>query len=330
MAARENGYQGGYGTSDLRGLMEHAFGRSVKASGFSTISLPGILAATANKFLVDGFGAVESTWSLISARRSVRDFKAIASYYLTGDFKYEKLGPAGEIKHATMGEASYANQVETYAKMIAITRQDLINDDLGAFTSISRRLGRGAALALNSVFWAEFMDNSTFFTTARNNYFEGAATNLQLSSLTTAEALFMNQTDPDGYPTAITPRILLVPNALSVTAATLMNSAQIAGDTTANTITFASNPHAGKFRVVQSSYLSNTAITGNSATAWYLLADPSDLAVIEVAFLNGRDTPMIESADADFNVLGVQFRGVHDFGVSLQEYRAGTKSKGAA
>jgi hypothetical protein len=334
MAARENGYTGLSG-KDVRGLLRASFGQGdgngrVQATAFSTLSLPGILSNTANKFLTAGFDAVESAWRAISARGTARDFKQMTTYSLTGGFKYEKVGAGGELKHATVGELSYTNQVETYGKMFAITRQDLINDDLNALTQVPRRLGRGAALSLNEVFWTAFMDNSTFFTTARNNYFEGAATNLQLSSLTTGETLFMNQTDPDGFPTAITPRILLVPNALAVTAANIMNSTMIAGDTTANTVTLSNNPHAGKFTVVSSAYLSNSSITGNSTTAWYLLADPNDLPVIEVAFLNGRDTPTVESAEADFNTLGVQFRGYSDFGVSKQEYRAGVKSKGAA
>jgi len=54
------------------------------------------------------------------------------------------------------------------------------------------------------------------------------------------------------------------------------------------------------------------------------------VAVIEVVFLNGRQAPTVESADADFNVLGIQMRGYHDFGVEKQEYRGGVKSKGAA
>jgi hypothetical protein len=48
------------------------------------------------------------------------------------------------------------------------------------------------------------------------------------------------------------------------------------------------NPHQGKFRVKVSRYLANASYTGNSAKAWYLLAEPSDLPVIEVAFLNGH------------------------------------------
>jgi hypothetical protein len=56
--------------------------------------------------------------------------------------------------------------------------------------------------------------------------------------------------------------------------------------------------------------------------AWYLLADPADLPVIEVAFLNGQESPTIETAEADFNVLGVQMRGYHDFGCALQDASA--------
>ena len=36
-------------------------------------------------------------------------------------------------------------------------------------------------------------------------------------------------------------------------------------------------------------------------------------------FLNGQESPTIETANADFNVLGIQMRGFHDFGVSLQD-----------
>jgi hypothetical protein len=53
------------------------------------------------------------------------------------------------------------------------------------------------------------------------------------------------------------------------------------------------------------------------------------MATIATAFLNGRQAPVIETTDADFNTLGVQMRGYHDFGVSLQEPRAGVRSTGA-
>jgi hypothetical protein len=93
---------------------------------------------------------------------------------------------------------------------------------------------------------------------------------------------------------------------------------------------FLANPHQGRFRVEVSRYLANSLFTGNSSKAWYLLADPNDLPVIEVALLNGQESPTIESAEADFHTLGIQLRGFHDLGVSKQDPRAGVKVKGEA
>ena len=86
------------------------------------------------------------------------------------------------------------------------------------------------------------------------------------------------------------PAILLVPTALSAMGTQLCKSLEIR-DTTASTKYPIANPHQGKFRAEVSRYLSNSHYTGNSSKAWYLLADPADLPVIEVAFLNGQESP---------------------------------------
>ncbi|MFO0839609.1 MAG: hypothetical protein U1D55_13920 [Phycisphaerae bacterium] len=321
-AAWANGYSGRSFKADMRGVLQAAF---------STNTLPGILSSTANKFLLEGFEGVEASWRAIAAIRTVQDFKAVTSYRLTGGFEYLEVGPDGELKHATVGEQSFTNQARTYGRMFSITREHMINDDLGALTAVPRRLGRGAALKLNDVFWTAFLNNAAFFTAGNKNFASGADTALGIDSLSKAEELFFNQTDPDGYPLAVDPALLLVPNALFVSATQLMNSTEIREDTGGVAKKFpTSNPHAGKFRVARSSYLSNTKYTGNSTKAWYLLADANDLPVIEVAFLNGREQPTVESADADFNVLGIQVRGYHDFGVALQDFRGGVKLKGEA
>lgn len=326
-AARANGYTGS-GFRDTRAILEHCFPSRVQAS-WSHADIPGILANTANKFLLEGFMFVERTWRSIAARRSVSDFKTVTSYRMNGGFEYELIPPGGEFQHGAIGEDSYTIKADTYGKMFAVTRQDIINDDLGALTAVPRRLGRGAALKLNDVFWTKFLDNAAFFTAARGNYFEGAATALSIDSLTEAEKLFFNQTDPDGKPLGAMPEILLVPPAQNVKASQFMNATEVR-DTTASTKYATNNPHAGKFQVQMSAYLSNAAYSGYSATAWYLLANPLDMPVIEVAFLNGVENPTVEQTDADFNTLGILFRGYHDFGVALQEYRGGTKAKGAA
>ena len=116
---------------------------------------------------------MERNFSMISATRSTRDFKVNTSYALTGANKYEKVGDGGDIKHGELGELPYTNRVETYGRMLAITRQTIINDDLSALTAVPMKLGRGAALSLNDVFWAEWLDDAAFFTAGNGNLLEG-------------------------------------------------------------------------------------------------------------------------------------------------------------
>lgn len=340
-AANANGYVGSPSfRRDGRGILEAAFSnnpsQSIQAAGgFSGLSITGVLSNTANKFLLQGYNAVEATWSEISNIRNVSDFKQHTSYNLIGDLEYVEVGAGGTIPHGTLSDESFTNQAKTYARMLAITRQDIINDDLGALTAVPTKLGRGAALKMNKIFWTEFLDNTSFFTSGRNNL---ATTNsLSIGGLTAAELLFLDQKSPEnadgetGSPLGIMPSILLVPNALNVTATQLMNTTQVNEQAVADSATGVpvpnSNPHAGKFRVVRSSYLSDSTLGGAQSTStWYLLANPMDLPTIEVAALNGNTSPTVETADADFSTLGIQMRGYSDVGVNKQNYLAGVKS----
>lgn len=320
--ARQNGWTG----RTVRGNE-----KAVLQAAFSTTTLPQILGNTANKMIMEGFNYVESTWRELCVPRPVSDFKAHTIHRLTGDMQYEEVGPDGKLKHAEVGETNYTNAADTYGKIFSLTRRDIRNDDLGALAAVRSRLGRGAALKLNDVFWTAFIDNSTFFASGNSNYFDGAATLLQSSSLTTAVKMFREQTDEDGKPLGVTPALLLVPPALEVDADELFVSTNnnTGGSSTKSKVPNR-NSHAGKYRPLTSAYLSNSSYTGYSDTAWYLLADPLDLATMDVVFLDGNEMPVVEEAEADFDTLGVQFRGYHDFGVSKHEYRAGVKSKGAA
>lgn len=327
-AARANGYRGDARRVDPE-IMRYAFGgyEIQAAGGWSTVDIGGILSNIGNKHLLESFMDIENVWSMITSRKNVSDFKTVTSYRLTGDEEYELVPPGGEIKHGNLGDVSFTNKADTYGKMFDITRTDIINDDLDAISKVPQRLGRGGALKINKLFWTAFMANTTFFTSARGNLSTGAGSALTVAGLTTADRLFMDQTDPSGNPTSITPTILLVPTNLKVTASILMKSAELR-NTTADTEYGVANPHAGAYQVLVSRYLTNSNITGNSTKAWYVLGKAAGISVIEMAFLNGVETPIIETADADFNVLGVSMRGFHDFGVSKQEYRAGVKSDG--
>lgn len=332
IGAEAAGYRGNHAAKVTIQAQRAAFGmvgpQQIAAGAFSTLSIPNVLAATANKFLRDGWNAVDMTPLAIAAIRSVSDFKAITTVSLTGHLMFEELGASGEIKHGTISDLTYTNQADTYAKMLAITRKDIINDDLGALTAVPRRLGRGGALKLNDIFWSVFLNNSAFFVSTNNNHNEAVA-DMTIGGLEATETIFLNQTDPDGKPLGIQPKILLVPTAIKAAALALMASERLI-DGTATGVRGDANIYRGRFRVESSPYMSNSAYTGYSAAAWYMLADPNEMPVIEIAALNGRVEPIVETADADFNVLGVQMRGYSDVGVALQEYRGGVRADGGS
>ncbi|MCL2119431.1 MAG: Mu-like prophage major head subunit gpT family protein [Planctomycetaceae bacterium] len=303
-------------------------------AAFSTTTLPGILSNIANKMLLDGYNYVDDTWRRICKFATVNDFKTHSRYRLTSDFKFEKIGDGGELKHGKLDEQKFTQKADTYGIMFALTRQMIINDDLSALTDVPRQIGMGAAESIMDAVWDLLHanpvqpDGNTFFHANHKNYLAGADTVLNVDGLTKAEIAFMEQTKPNGRPLGVPASILLVPTALKVVAEMLMKSTLLNETTTENKGKPNQNPHAGKFDVVSTTYLSTPSITNSSAKAWYLFADPNRLPAFEVAFLGGQDSPTVERADADFNVLGIQFRGYIDFGVREQDWRGVLKMKG--
>ena len=303
-------------------------------AAFSTASLPGILSNIANKMLLEGYNYVEDAWRKICKISSVTDFKSHSRYRMNGSFRFEKVGPAGELKHGQIDEQTYTQKADTHGIMFALTRQMIIDDDLGALTDIPRQIGMGAAEAIADAVWTLLLSNplqsdgKTFFHNTHGNLLTGEATNLSVDALTNAEIKFGEQTKPNGRPLGATPTILLVPTALKVLGELLMKSTTL--NESAVTPKPRENPHTGKYTLVSSSYLGNGSFEGASSKAWYLLADPNRLPSLEVAFLGGMDRPTVERADANFDTLGIQFRGYIDFGVKEQDHRGILKIKGEA
>jgi hypothetical protein len=303
-------------------------------AAFSSISLPGILSNIANKVLLEGFLQMDDTWKKVTKIASVNNFQRHVRYRMNGEFKFEKVGADGEIKHGRVGEQQFSQQVDTYAIMFGITRQQIINDDLGAFAETPRSIGIGAADAISDAVWQCILanpvqtDGKAFFSAEHKNLLTGPKAKLDIGGLTEAEIKFSEQERSEGRPLGIPAKMLLVPASLKVAAESLMKSLTVNETTAENDPKPVVNPHAGKYEVVSTPYLSSKAFTGNSASAWYLFADPLRLTALEVAFLDGKDRPTVERAEADFNKLGFLFRGYIDFGVKEQDWRGALKVDG--
>lgn len=322
---------------NIREVLQYCFPpvQQARLAGTTTAALPNILGAVANKQLLAGYMEEDDTWREIAEIKNVSNFYTQNHYRMLDDLEYEEVGSGGELRHGTLGEETYTTQAKTYGKMAGLTRNQIINDDLGAFNDLRNRLGRGAAKKFNNVFWAAFINNSTFFTSARTNYIEGSTTNLGLDGvgLELGIKACRQMTSPSADGTkrvgvGFRPTKLLVPPELEFIAQRLYVSMNVntGGSATATSVPDA-NIHVNKYRPIVQNRLSDSSYTGYSTTAWYLFGD--DLKPMAVSFLNGQQAPTVESTDADFSTLGILWRGYHDFGCDKSEYLSGVKSKGA-
>ena len=209
---------------------------------------------------------------------------------------------------------------------LGLDRRDLVNDDLQMFATIPASLGRLGAVAMERTAYVTFMNNASFFTAGNKNVSTGTGSALGLAGIDAAMKVWVEQTDLNGDPTMMMPAVLLTAAGLFGTARSLMASDEIqSGNTTGQP---ANNPWANLAQPVTSAYLTSATITGNSATAWYLLAGPGDFSVLDCCLLDGRVAPIVESEGMDFNQLGLSFRSYHDFGFALMEHRGGVRSAG--
>jgi hypothetical protein len=288
----------------------------------------------------------DQAWKEIAQVLPVKDFKPTKSINLIGDFELQDVGPSGELKNASLQDQAFSNQASTSGRVLTISRTHIINDDLGALTTVPAQLGRGAGLKLNRAFWTKFLNpgnddgGATAFWAAthtianqqgNSNLSSGGGSALSSAGLTAAVLLFDNQVDPAGNPLGVDAEILLYPPDLQTAALELMNSEYLVYGGGAASKQPATNIWKGRFKPVKSRYLNKSAYTGYSATAWYLLGNPNVIPTIQVVFLNGTEMPTVQMAGPDFqfNVLGVTTRAVFDMGVEKQNFRGGVKSAGA-
>jgi hypothetical protein len=310
-------------------------GTATIRAGFSTMSLPGILENVMNKTLLSAYESTPIAAFDLCSIGTVSDFKEIARYRLLGTGGFEKVAPDGELKHGKLSDQKYSNKADTYGQILALTRHDIINDDLNAFMDIPRQMGRSGAESIDDLFFTLLLKNTGFFSSANANLLTGPDTKFGPESLTVAKTTFRKQKAgpsnkaKDQKPINIRPEFLVVPVEIETDAELLMGSAQLMIDAQGTPTKIpVDNPHRNKYRVISTPHLSDSYYQGASGSAWYLFANPNVLPAFEIVFLNGRRTPVIERVEMPANTLGMGFRSYIDFGVNSQDPRAAVKVTG--
>ncbi len=292
-------------------------------AAFSTATFGQVMQNATEALLIHGYRQAPQDWRQVARTVPVKDFakkKAVRPY--TADSLLEQVGPDGELKHTSLGEAAWDVQADTYGRIVGITRQDIINDGgLGGVFEIERSIGLAAGRTLNKAVWKTLRDSSGFFATGNKNLLTGSDSALAVVALSLAVAKLREQKDDGGEPIDLQPACLAVPPALEATARQLLNSMEVEIDGLT-----AANPWRNLATLAVVPYLAASA--GGGDGVWYLGTRPSDSPALLVALLNGQDRPVVEQVETAANMLGIQLRAYFDFGVSLADPKAMVRSNG--
>lgn len=274
-----------------------------------------ILGDASNRILRQAYQAAPIGIKQLARQTSAKDFRAKMALMLSEAPTLEKVNEAGEFKSGTLTEAAETYRLETFGRIVSISRQALINDDLGAFTTLNTRFGTAAAefeamqlltlLESNGGNGPTMADGKTLFHAAHGNLAAAGGAPGE-ATLDAARIAMRKQTGLAGGRISVAPRYALVPAELETTMDKLV--AAITPATTGDV-----NPFANRLTPIVEARLT-------SPKRWYLSADPAQMDGLEYAYLDGEPGPQIESRNG-FEVDGVQIKVRMDFGAGFIEHR---------
>jgi len=284
-----------------------------------------ILANVANKSMLRGFAEANETFQQWTYAGTLSDFKP-ASRVGTGAFPSLAEVPAGgEYKYGSYGDHAEQIVLATYGRLFSITRQAIINDDMDAFTRTPMKMGRAAIRTVGNLVWAVLTSNptmgdSTALFHADHDNLAGSGAAPSGATINAGITAMAKQKDRDKNAVAsnIMPRFGLFPFALRETVLQVLNSEYDPSKTTraANTVRGAIEP------------IMDARLDEASATAWYLAADPNATDTIEVAYLDGQQSPTLEQRDG-WSIDGTEFKVRMDAAAKALAWEGLYKNAGA-
>ena len=297
-------------------------------AAFSANSLADILGNIANKSLIKGYNVVEETWPIWCNVGSANDYKPQAMMRLVDAIKLDEVGESGEVKSAQVGDEKELISVLRYAKKFGVDDMAIINDDLNALTEVPTALGRAAKELLGDLVYIHLLANGAMGDAIA--LFHATHLNLRTSSAFTAANLklaitaFAQQKIKKGTKQRrvnVQAKYLVIPPELKFAALEILNSSLVVATGTTDLVVGNKNVLQNAVEPISETRLSDSAITGYSATSWYLAGDKGKVPTIKVNFLHGRKVPVLEKMLAGPDHFGFFWRIRHDAGAKAADWR---------
>lgn len=293
-----------------------------KRSFESTSDLPSVLANVANKTLRAAYESAPRTFKPWARQATAPDFKQMSRVALSDAPALETVPEAGEFKRGAFTDGKEVYQLATYGKIVPMSRQAIINDDLSAFTRLPALMAMAAANIESDTIYGILTANAALADTvalfhASHFNLTGTGTAISVASLGLARGLMRVQKSPVGAVMNIAPKYLIVPAALE-TIANQFTSADFVSAKSGDI-----NPFKGTLEVIAEGRLD-----ANSALSWYLAADNNAIDTIEYCYLEGQEGAYMETRQG-FDVDGMEFKVRLDFAAKALEFRGLYKNNGA-
>jgi hypothetical protein len=288
------------GSKSFRKLCE-----AITTSDFSYL-----LTADMNARLLDAWGRQPVSYPNWTRSFKTNDFKLNPLPLL--DFPKRTLQQIDEtsgLPRTSVGEGNFSIQTVTYADSIALSRQTIINDALGAFNRLPAGFGEAARMTAEQLATSMICDangpHAALFNTANNNLL---TVDLTYDGVRQAWTALQEQTDVYGLPINLAPKGILVPKQLELKAREIVKAVNIERYDLATEVgykTIGQNQFAG-LEVSVDPWI--TAISVNNPQAakqWYMYSDPNvGRPAIGFSTLYSNPDPMIFMRVPDAQTIG--------------------------
>jgi len=290
----------------------------IATRALSTSDFPLVLANVASKTLRKAYEAQPKTFMPFVSMGTLPDYKAMKRIQFGDAPSLVSQSEGGELTYGSVGEGAESISLVKYAKGLLVTEETIINDDLQAFSRLPALFGAAASRLESKLVYdlllanAAMSDAVALFHADHGNLPSAAA--IQEAGVTAAKILMREQKTLDGLDYLnLIPSFIVCGSAKEVEALKLMN--QVIAAQTSNVNVFANSMQV----------IVDPRVTGNK---WFMIASPSQIDTIEVAYLEGMSGPEITS-EKDFDTSGLKLKCKHVVGVKAIDYRGMVYNSGA-
>jgi hypothetical protein len=312
----------------------------VKNSGYSTFDLPDFFRKVGEVMKDERWEINPPFATQVCKEESNKDFRIHERKRMTGGAPWTEVADDGKLELYTAGnQTKYQTSLRTYGNVFTMTREEVINDDMGALTDMMDMMLEGAImipdLQLGRLMLTQDPAAGTFWVDDDNSFDGTALTRTNLSARFNAIRQYNENKTTIDWNVMINDRwsLIVSPN-LEEAAWDLLKQDRIVSNTTANTIQGEKNYWFGRMDLKTFNQMANTSAFGTGKfvgnTTWILWPSNKKFAPYVITYLRGRKRPTIENAPMPSTFLGFGTRGFWDVKVQERERLATSRQTATA